>query len=131
MKKLFLLFLMTLLPMIASAYDAWVDGIYYYFNQTDKIATVTYRAYDSSGNKNAYSGSVSIPSTVDYNGETYSVTSIGHHAFMYCNNLTSVDIPSSVTSIEGYVFMGCNNLIYVDIPNSVTSIGEYVFENCI
>ena len=42
MKKLFFFFLMMLLPMVASAYDAFVDGIYYNLNQTDKTASVTF-----------------------------------------------------------------------------------------
>ncbi|MDR0304781.1 MAG: leucine-rich repeat protein, partial [Chitinispirillales bacterium] len=47
-------------------------------------------------------------------GTTYtipsSVTSIGEHAFYYCNGLTSVTIPSSVTSIGERAFYYCNGL---------------------
>ena len=94
-----------------------------------------------------------IPSTVTYNGTTYSVTSIGssafsgcsgltsvtipnsvtsigYEAFEYCSGLTSVTIPNSVTSIGGYAFYGCRGLTSVTIPNSVTSIGFYAFSRC-
>ena len=47
----------------AFAYDAEIDGIYYFFYDTE--ATVTYRDYYST-----YSGNVVIPATVTYNGET-------------------------------------------------------------
>lgn len=59
--------------MVASAYDAYIDDIYYNFSSGNK-ATVTYK---SLGNK-SYSGAVVIPSSVTYNGTTYSVTSIGN-----------------------------------------------------
>ncbi|MBR3938887.1 MAG: leucine-rich repeat domain-containing protein, partial [Bacteroidales bacterium] len=74
--------------------------------------------------------SVVIPSTVTYQGTTYSVTSIGYEAFYNCRGLTSVTIPNSVTSIGNYAFSGCSGLTSVTIPNSVTSIGECAFEGC-
>ena len=43
-----------------------------------------------------------IPESVTYNGNTYSVTSIGISAFQACAGLNSITIPNSVTSI-GYV----------------------------
>ena len=81
-------------------------------------------------NSSDISGSVIIPSTVTYNGTTYSVTSIGDYAFSYCSGLTSVTIPNSVTSIGGSVFYGCSGLTSVTIGNSVTSIGGFAFYGC-
>ena len=66
------------------AHDFEVDGIFY--NKTsDNTAAVTYQ-----GSSYGYSGDVVIPSSVNYNGATYSVTSIGDLAFRYCESLTSV-----------------------------------------
>ena len=107
----------------AFAYDAYIDGIYYNFSGNE--ATVTYRDYSY------YSGAVTIPSSVTYEGWTYSVTSIGSSAFRDCSSLTSVTIPESVTTIDGCAFYECSNLTSVTIPNSVTSIGNYAFEYCI
>ena len=67
-----------------------------------------------------------IPST--YNG--MKVTSIGSHAFAYCSNLTSVNIPSGVTSIDSYAFAYSTSLTSVNIPSSVTSISEGIFREC-
>ena len=59
-----------------------------------------------------------------------SVTTIGEHAFSYCNSLTSINIPNSVTTIGEGAFSNCNSLTSINIPNSVTTIGEGAFSNC-
>ena len=65
-------------------------------------------------------GSVIIPSTVTYNGTTYSVTSIGEDAFSWCRSLTSVTIPNSVTSIGGDAFYGCSGLTSINVASGNT-----------
>ena len=47
MKKILLLTLLALLPMVAGAYNAKIDGIYYNFSGDE--ATVTYREYNKYG----------------------------------------------------------------------------------
>ena len=74
--------------------------------------------------------SIKIPSNVESNGQTYTVTSIGNYAFWNCSVLTSVDIPDSVTSIGNSAFSLCSGLTSVDIPDSVTSIGVFAFRGC-
>ena len=117
MKKITFLFLLALLPLMASAYDAEIDGIYYELSGTE--ATLR--------NAANYTGSVTIPATVTYGGVTYSVTKIGDNAFSYCSGLTSVTIPNSVTTIGSSAFAGCTGLTSVTIPNSVTLIGGGAF----
>ena len=68
--------------------------------------------------------------TIDYNGNSYTLTHIGKEAFMGCDSLTSVTIPNSVTSIGERAFEGCKSLKSVTIPNSVTSIGGWAFAWC-
>ena len=73
--------------------------------------------------------SIKIPSNVESNGQTYTVTSIGDYAFASCY-ITSVDIPDGVTSIGNGAFLRCSGLTSVDIPDGVTSIGNSAFWNC-
>ena len=153
MRKILLFLWFLLLPMLANAYDAEIDGIYYNFSGNN--ATVTYRDYSY----NSYSGTVVIPESVTYGDKTYSVTSIDYSAFEGCSGLTSVTIPNSVTSIGYYAFRDCSGLVSVTlksnaivslnrsynsslgsifgaqvkeyvIGDSVTSIGNVAFQGC-
>lgn len=122
MKKQLLLFILMLLPMIASADEIEINGIYYQISSKTNEAIVT--------NGRNCSGDISIPESIQYNGVTYSVTSIGEKAFSQAFSLTSIKIPSSVKSIEAEAFHLCRYMKSVDIPNSVTSIGGSAFERC-
>ena len=117
--------------MSVCAHDFEVDGIYYNItSSTEKTVAVTCKGDSYDQYSGEYSDVIIIPELVLYNGESYSVTSIGYATFAYCSGLTSVDIPNSVTSIGDYVFFGCSSLTAVNIPNSVTSIGDYAFYGC-
>ena len=119
-----LLFLALVATTALWAEDFSVNGIYYNIlaDKTNEVEVT----YCSSG----YAGSVTIPSTVTYNGVIYSVTSIGNWAFIDCSGLTSITIPNSVTSIGESAFSECSGLTSITIPNSVTSIGDVAFYSC-
>lgn len=101
-----------------------IKGIYYNLITKGKVAEVRY-------NPNSYIGDLEIPSSVIYNGESYSVTGVGEDAFFYCKGLTSVTLPESVTTIGNYAFCKCKNLSFATIPEKVTTIGESTFNQCI
>ncbi len=115
-----------LLSLQAMAYD---------FSYTHQGKTLYYDITFSNSVKVAdcdttVNGEVVIPSSLEYNGTTYSVTSIGDSAFYGCSGLTSITIPNSVTSIQFGAFYGCSGLISITIPNSVTTIYGSAFSYC-
>ena len=123
MKKICLLFLLALLPLLASADAVEIKGIYYNLEATTQDAEVAQSPYH-------YTGDIVIPKTVTYKGITYDVTSIGDYAFMQSSGLTSVSIPNSVTSIGRAAFRECKKLTSVNIPSGVTTISYAAFSFC-
>ena len=146
MKKIYLLFLLIFLPLLASADAVEINGIYYNLVSKAKIAEVT-------KNPNKYSGKVTIPKTINVKGDAYVVKTIGEEAFKNCTNLTSVSLPSSIVTIGSSsfydctnlasitipdntkeilwgAFSGCTSITKIKIPNSVEEIGYYAFSRC-
>ena len=95
------------LPMLAEQVE--IDGINYDLNVETKQATVIAK---SSGK---YSREIIIPESVEHEGVTHSVTSIGDEAFSGCSGLIFVIIPNSVRSIGSSAFYDCSVLTSVHI----------------
>ena len=66
-------------------------------------------------------------------------TNIPYAAFMNCDLITSITIPSNVETIGGYAFYNCKALSKLNgaeigefnIPQSVTKIEKHAFQNCL
>ena len=121
-----------------------IDGIKYVLNSSGGTAEVTEK-------QPRYSGTITIPSEVTYEGRGYAVKSIGFEAFAYCSSLVSVVIPNSVEHIKRYAFrevpistinipysvihidyraFASSNITTIIIPNGVSMIDEYTFYYC-
>jgi len=133
--------LFLLLCMVAThafaAYDIALqnaDGktIYYNLNVDDKVASVAHpHSINAIGvTYNHYSGTIAIPEKIVFEGDEYSVTSIGDLAFNGCSNLTEVTIPNSVKHIGVNAFYGCSGLQSVTIPEGVIRIEKFTFNKC-
>lgn len=103
-----------------------VDGIYYNFDIAKKVATVTYNGSDEPWNNPSYSGDVVIPATVNYEGMTFEVLTIGQYAFFLAYEVTSVSIPEGVVRIETEAFADCG-FKEITLPTSIQSIASYAF----
>lgn len=119
------LFILLLVPSVVNASEIYTekDGVSYILETLDNTARVIYGL-------SGYSGDVVIPEMVQYNNETYQVTTIGVAAFAECKYLTSVKLPNSLTTIGGGAFRGCKSLSSIDIPSSVNKIGVAAFMYC-
>ena len=104
-------------------YSFCVDGIYYNITGSNTVEV-------ASDGENSYSGIVTIPSSVGYNGVTYQVTGIGNDAFYNCTDLDSVSIPPTVTAIRHDAFYNCSVLEHVTLPSGLTTIGDNAFHLC-
>lgn len=143
MKKLLSLFMMLFMTSMAWA-DELIDGIYYSISTYYEYAEVR---KPSSG---VYSGAITIPDNVPYNGKVYRVTKIhddafkdatitsirlsanleeiGQYAFKDCASLTSIELPEGLKKIESLAFSG-SGITSVTIPGTVRSINS-AFSGC-
>mgnify|MGYP002869730706 CR=1 FL=1 len=73
---------------------------------------------------------LNIPSSVEFRGVEYEVTSIAYQALTGNRKVVEINIPKSVKSVENNAFEGCTNLKKVSVSSGVTTIGDYVFQDC-
>ncbi len=147
--KLFMLTVMTLL------YSMSVCA------QTFRVNEISYNVLDASektvevARDEQYDGDITIPSTVEYEGGSYSVvkigykafyntriesvrfsdslTEIGNEAFKYCTDLSNISFSSyNLQHIGDNAFEGCSDMSfrYLDLPEGLLSIGKEAFQNC-
>ncbi len=76
-------------------------------------------------------GTLNLPSTVIYEGETYTVTAIDDNAFFECDGLTgTLVIPGSITDVGDHSFYACTGLQAVELQEGVTTIWHRAFQSC-
>ena len=105
---------------------------------------VEYNAiYDGDGNYaevaipsdgNMYTGDITIPATISYQGIDYTVRGFaatdGLSPFVGNMFVTSLDLQLHVDSLRSYLFMGCTNLASLKLPPTLRYIGPECFRNC-
>ena len=154
MKKIYFLFILALLPMVASS-SVKAGVLWYNLNAgmltanekiSGKCGKNVYYVYNKETHALTISGEGQIydfdPNDVEYApwyryaGDIHSlviesgVTGIGNYAFFECSNLNSVTIPNSVSYIGRWAFCGCSSLTTMTIPNSVEKIDWMAFMGC-
>lgn len=142
-KKLIVVVLAIVLPVAADAYGIKIGELYYSLDDVNHTARVVNGSgYFEDGDRVVYySGNIVIPEQVEYNGITYTVTSIegGHEdgGFMPPNtcsfedsSISSITIPKTIKAIEDYTFRNCASLRNVIFEGEISSIGTGAFRNC-
>lgn len=131
MKKLLSFIACVLTSITMQGHDFEVNGIFYnILSTTSEDPTLkvevtfeggSYSAYDE------YSGTVVIPETVRYGGNTYTVTKIGESAFNDCKKLESITISRNITLISKKAFFNCECLkeINFDAENNTTGLDAF------
>lgn len=75
-------------------------------------------------------GILTIPSSVVYNGSTYSVVAVDKFAFYGCSGLTKVTVPEGVGAIRASAFRGCAALDSLSLPATLDSLYGYSLADC-
>lgn len=121
MKQLILLIVAVVLSINVKA-ATFDSGSFTFKTLTSSTVAVTAsKSYE-------YTGTLSVPAQVVFEGLTYSVTEIDRLAFRNCDGLTEVTLPTSVTYIGGYAFDGCTSLTKITMPG-VKEIRDAAFQN--
>ena len=131
MKKQILLFMMTLLSVIARADSSGTCGAKLTWIYEDATRTLT---ISGTGEMTNFANASSSPWRSMYykiNNIIINkgVTSIGDYAFTDCS-LTTVTIPEGITYIGKQSFQSCYDLKSLTIPSTVTSFGKDAFISC-
>ncbi len=119
----------------------YVGGLYYILhdeNSSDRWATVTSiyggknTSLDATNVAQYYSGTISIPETIIYDGKKYSVKKVGSYAFNCQNELQSIYVPRTVTEIESHAAIKAEKLNRVNVADEsqLVNIGEQAFKWC-
>lgn len=74
-------------------------------------------------------GNVVVPEKVSYQGQKYTVTSIGDCTFAM-SDIESVVLPETIENIGEEAFSECYNLVSINFPKSLKSIGDNAFSYC-
>ena len=94
-------------------YGMKVNGMYYLLDETNHTATLTYRGSSYDNYNGEYSGNITIPKTITFEGIEYQVTGINSSTFSGCSNISTITMEAE-TPISMYNSGLSNNcIIYV------------------
>lgn len=72
---------------------------------------------------------LSIPKTVDINGQSYTVTCLGGSAFIGAKDIVKITVPETVSIIESNAFSYCKGLQTLDYKGEIVSVGNTIYKN--
>ena len=127
-----LLFLTVSASWTGAKAEIWgvpIGDYYYRLDDSNHTGAITNKKMSTTIQiSNSYSGNVKIPSSVTYEGESYTITRIENNAFYKCTSLESITIPKTIKEIGLMAFEGCSQLktISVEIENTSFSATDNI-----
>ncbi|MDE6656567.1 MAG: leucine-rich repeat domain-containing protein, partial [Anaeroplasmataceae bacterium] len=114
-----------------STLECSIMGTYMFYNcvrlHTTHLKNVQYVS------TSAYEGCVSLE-IVDLNqgngSAGYICTAINQKAFFGCENLSTLEFPSTITTIGPEAFKNCLSLTFITLPANLVSLEAEAFNNC-
>lgn len=101
---------------------------YTVIDETTKTCATKSGSIQKSGN--SVSGELIIPPIVNDGINEYTVTAIGVCGFIFCTELTSLEISNTISSIGSEAFAGCSALTSVNLPYALDTIESEAFSGC-
>ena len=121
-KNIMALLAVLTLTISAKAQYFEVDGIVYGITSEQTVEVLSnYYLHNT-----PYSGSIVIPQTVEYDGNTYTVTALAETAFESCTTVTSLTLPPTIRSIGSHCFYNCT-FTTLQLPDSLRRIDDHAF----
>lgn len=124
-KRILLLWLLSMAILHVSAYDFEEGGIYYNILPYGHLVEVTKKGV----NGLPYEGDFVVPANVLHDGQEYIVVGIGERAFS-STKITSIKFPETISSIGESAFGHCTELKRINIPKGVSTLPLYCFSGC-
>lgn len=113
------------------------NGVSYFFRIIDSSRNYVEITWDRNHGENCvsakcvrYTGALVVPSKIECNNETYTVTKVDDYAFYGSTALTSVTLPATIKEIGEDLFTNCSNLTAVTLNEGLTKIGKRAFADC-
>lgn len=125
-RKFIAIVLVLLSFLSARAYDFEVDEIRYELKSLDDLTCKVIAKSEK------YTGNISIPATVTFNGKSFNVVEISDKAFFNCEDITELNLKESqkLLRIGRSAFEGCTAIKEVAIPSSCEELGHSAFLGC-
>ncbi len=127
----FILFSFVANVMLSSKLKA--DESYLYTDLNGIKYQLTSNSGINSGEITGYNGSLEeliIPNEIEYNSETYEITTIGSLAFFGKTSLKKIIMPDSIVTINSEAFYGCSEIVEITISKNIKKIERDAFFNC-
>ena len=111
------------LSLCSRAADISLDGICYKILEDGKLRVVPSNGSGNEGSSiaigtdNGYSGEITIPATVEWEGINYIVTELAPYLFLGDNQITGINLPSTITNLGPTPFACCTKLEHITVDN--------------